>query len=125
MSQTVARCIRSFRYKNRNGSIVRVVATERRNNGRKDTVMRISIIMSPHLPDLLLSVSIGNLTVIVLAGLIVRYIKRCYFTALFDIPGPFAASVTRGWRVKEVYYGRVEKTELELHELPGMNPDCY
>ncbi len=50
---------------------------------------------------------------------ILRPIKRRYFSALYSIPGPFWASITRAWRVKEVYNGGMEKTELELHRQYG------
>lgn len=70
--------------------------------------------------DLLLSTKPGYLVVFVFIVLIVRSIKRRYFSALYAIPGPFAASITRAWRLKEVYYGHVEETELKLHELHGM-----
>lgn len=80
--------------------------------------------MSPNLANLLLSATIAHLMVIVLGILIARCIKRRYFTALHSIPGPLMASLTRGWRVKEVYFGHVEKTELKLHEVYGMNQPC-
>lgn len=69
--------------------------------------------------DLLVSKNPGYLIALVFGLLIVRSIKRRYFSALSSIPGPFAASLTRAWRIKEVYYGHVEETELKLHEEHG------
>ncbi|KAJ9641295.1 hypothetical protein H2204_002973 [Knufia peltigerae] len=69
--------------------------------------------------DLLSSTSLRYLIVLFVGSLIVRSIKRRYLTALRTVPGPFAASVTRAWRIKEVYYGHIEQTELKLHELHG------
>lgn len=71
--------------------------------------------------DLLSSIGLGYLVALCFGILIVRSVKRRYLSALHTIPGPFAASITRAWRIKEVYYGHVEKTELNLHELHGMN----
>lgn len=70
--------------------------------------------------DLLSSTSLRYLIALFVGSLIVRSIKRRYLTALRTVPGPFAASVTRAWRIKEVYYGHIEQTELKLHELHGM-----
>ncbi|KEF58699.1 uncharacterized protein A1O9_06625 [Exophiala aquamarina CBS 119918] len=62
---------------------------------------------------------LGYLLALLFSILTVRSIKRRYFSALYAIPGPFTASITRAWRLKEVYYGHVEKTELKLHEVHG------
>lgn len=101
----------------------RVIADYKTETGENNTrrMHENNMRTSLSLIELLLPASIGRLTVIVLGILIARCIKRRYFTALSSIPGPFAASVTRGWRVKEVYYGHVERTELKLHELYGMD----
>ena len=60
------------------------------------------------------------LPLFVLVVLLARSVQRRYMSSLYSIPGPFIASVTRAWRVKEVYCGHVEKTELELHGKYGM-----
>jgi hypothetical protein len=65
----------------------------------------------------------GSLTYLfafLLGTLVVRSIARRYFSALASVPGPFTASITRAWRIKEVYSGHVEETELRLHEVHGM-----
>lgn len=63
--------------------------------------------------------SLGYLVALFAGMIIIRSIKRRYCSALSSIPGPFTASITRAWRLKEVYYGHVEKTELGLHETHG------
>lgn len=67
--------------------------------------------------------SLGFLVAFFSGMLTIRSIKRRYFSALSAIPGPFTASITRAWRLKEVYYGHVEKTELGLHKTHGMRLD--
>ena len=42
-------------------------------------------------------------------------VKRRYFSPLRQFPGPFWASVTRWWLVREVFLGNHEKTMLRLH----------
>ncbi|KIW12773.1 hypothetical protein PV08_07960 [Exophiala spinifera] len=64
----------------------------------------------------------GNLTYVLaffLGALAVRSVARRYFSPLASVPGPFTASITRAWRVKEVYFGHVEETELRLHDVHG------
>ena len=73
------------------------------------------------LMDLLGSRNPGLLVLIVVVVLFVRSIKRRYFSTLSSIPGPFIASFTRTWRIKEVYSGHVEETELRLHQVHGRN----
>lgn len=53
-------------------------------------------------------------------SLVVRFVSRRYLSTLSSIPGPFVASFTRAWRIKEVYFGQVEKVELRLHEAYGI-----
>ncbi|KEF53868.1 uncharacterized protein A1O9_10270 [Exophiala aquamarina CBS 119918] len=60
-----------------------------------------------------------GLPLLAFAFLLARCIKRRYFSKLYSIPGPFTASITRAWRVREVYNGHVEKTEIELHKKYG------
>jgi hypothetical protein len=70
--------------------------------------------------DLLFSGGLMYLLAFLLGTLVVRSIARRYFSALATVPGPFTASITRAWRIKEVYAGNVEETELRLHEVHGM-----
>src|SRR5579859_2278429 len=46
-------------------------------------------------------------------------IKRRYLSPLRQYPGPFWASVTRWWLVKEIYYGEHEKNMRRLHAKYG------
>jgi hypothetical protein len=81
------------------------------------------LVVTPNLnAKLLEQLSLGNLLylpALVFVFLIVRSIKRRYFNGLNSIPGPWLASITRAWRVKEVYAGHTERTELELHRKYG------
>ena len=70
--------------------------------------------------DLFFRDSLTYLLAFLLSTLVVRLIARRYFSALASVPGPFIASITRAWRIKEVYFGHVEETELRLHEVHGM-----
>ncbi|OQV05157.1 hypothetical protein CLAIMM_09941 isoform 1 [Cladophialophora immunda] len=83
------------------------------------------LVVSPNLnAKLLEQLSWGNwvyLPVAVFVFFIVRSIKRRYFNGLTSIPGPWLASVTRAWRVNEVFAGHTERTELELHRKYSPN----
>lgn len=60
---------------------------------------------------------------LVLATLIAFYIlnllRRRYASPLRHIPGPFLASMTRAWKVKELWAGHMETTQRELHRKYG------
>lgn len=51
--------------------------------------------------------------------LILRYLIRRYWNGLSSIPGPFWASISRLWRMKEVYNGKMWLVEEELHRKYG------
>lgn len=70
--------------------------------------------------DWLLYPSLSHLVIFLFSIVIVRSFSRRHFSALSSIPGPFTASISRAWRIKEVYLGHVEETELKLHETHGM-----
>jgi hypothetical protein len=57
---------------------------------------------------------------IVVAAFIVGFIvKRRYLSPLRRFPGPFWASVTRWWLVREIFLGKHEKNMLRLHAKYG------
>jgi hypothetical protein len=57
--------------------------------------------------------------VLILLALVV---KRKYFTSLRDIPGPFLASVSSLWKIKQIIRGHTEEEMLALHMRHGMRP---
>ena len=46
-------------------------------------------------------------------------IFRALSTSLRGIPGPFLARFTRFWKLKEIYKGHFEKTNVKLHRKYG------
>lgn len=49
-------------------------------------------------------------------------IRRRYFSAISDIPGPFLASFSSLWEIWEIIAGHVEVTVIALHEKHGEVP---
>lgn len=50
---------------------------------------------------------------------VLNLFRRRYASPLRRIPGPFLASVTRGWKVKELWRGTMETTQRHLHRKYG------
>lgn len=67
----------------------------------------------------LLSLSPGTLILIALGFIIVYNAFQVIFDPLRDIPGPFLARFTRLWYLLELYKGRFELTNIELHKKYG------
>jgi len=52
---------------------------------------------------------------------IARLLYKRYASPLRNVPGPFAASFTRLWKLRQMYKGDMEKTNIALHRKYG-NP---
>lgn len=46
-------------------------------------------------------------------------VLRAAVSPLRRLPGPFAARFTRLWIFREIYYGRMHNTDVELHKIHG------
>ncbi|OBT84328.1 hypothetical protein VE02_07275 [Pseudogymnoascus sp. 03VT05] len=67
-----------------------------------------------------LELGVGTYTVFLFAAYIVTVaIRRRYFSAISDIPGPFLASFSTLWEIWEVIAGHIEVTVIALHERHG------
>ena len=44
---------------------------------------------------------------------------RALSSSLRGIPGPFLARFTRFWKLREIYKGSFEKTDIKLHQKYG------
>ncbi|KFZ14545.1 hypothetical protein V501_03179 [Pseudogymnoascus sp. VKM F-4519 (FW-2642)] len=55
----------------------------------------------------------------ILAILILRSLLRDITSPLRDIPGPFLARYTRLWKLREIYKGAFQETNIELHRKHG------
>ena len=53
--------------------------------------------------------------------LLLRSLKRAYFSLLQSIPGPFFAKFTRIWYLRNVYGGEFETVNARLHEEYGLS----
>ena len=60
-----------------------------------------------------------SIPLILLFFAIVFIVKRRYLSPLHRFPGPFWASVTRWWLVREVFRGDHEKNMLRYHARYG------
>lgn len=67
----------------------------------------------------LLNTSSGGLILIALGSIIVYNAFQIIFDPLRDIPGPFLARFTRLWYLLELYKGKFEITNIELHKKYG------
>ncbi|OBT57364.1 hypothetical protein VE04_02759, partial [Pseudogymnoascus sp. 24MN13] len=55
----------------------------------------------------------------IIAVLILRSLLRDITSPLRDIPGPFLARYTRLWKLREIYKGAFQETNIELHRKHG------
>lgn len=49
-----------------------------------------------------------------------RLVYKRYASPLRDVPGPFIASFTRLWKLRQIYRGDMEKTNIALHRKYGI-----
>lgn len=64
-----------------------------------------------------------NQAVVVLVTIIVlTVIRRRFFSPIRSIPGPFWASISRLWHLKQVASGKQNLRLIEQHDKHGMGP---
>ncbi|KAF1810375.1 cytochrome P450 [Eremomyces bilateralis CBS 781.70] len=64
-------------------------------------------------------VSWSSLTALGVVGLLSLLVWRRYFSAISDVPGPFAASFTRLWHMQRILKGDQNLELIRLHERHG------
>jgi hypothetical protein len=57
--------------------------------------------------------------------LLVRILYKRYASPLRSVPGPFTASFTRLWKLRQMYKGDMEKTNIALHRKYGISKHPY
>lgn len=77
-----------------------------------------------------MELGIGTCATSLLAVFVVgTAVRRRYFSATSDIPGPFLASFSSLWEIREIIAGHIERTVIALHEkhgeLPRIPHRCY
>jgi hypothetical protein len=50
---------------------------------------------------------------------VVRILWKRYGSDLRDVPGPFTASLTRLWKLRQMYRGDMEQSDIALHRKYG------
>jgi hypothetical protein len=55
-----------------------------------------------------------------LAFFVGRLLYKRYGSSLRSVPGPFIASVTPLWKLRQMYKGDFEKTHIALHRKYGI-----
>jgi hypothetical protein len=53
-----------------------------------------------------------------------RLLYKSYASPLRSVPGPFTASFTRLWKLRQMYKGDMEKTNIALHRKYGITLYC-
>lgn len=53
-----------------------------------------------------------------------RLLYKRYASPLRSVPGPFTASFTRLWKLRQMYKGDMEKTNIALHRKYGITLYC-
>ena len=70
-----------------------------------------------------LELVVGTYAVFLLAAYVVSIVvRRRYFSAISDVPGPFLASFSTLWEIWEIITGHIEITVIALHEKHGKVP---
>ena len=54
-----------------------------------------------------------------------RLLYKRYASSLRSVPGPFTASFTRLWKLRQMYKGDMEKTNIALHRKYGISLYCF
>jgi hypothetical protein len=49
-------------------------------------------------------------------------VKRRYLGSLREVPGPFLASISSLWKIKQIIKGHTEEEMLALHKKHGTRP---
>jgi hypothetical protein len=75
----------------------------------------------PPVPGLLLEVldAVKSRWLVTITVLFVGRLLLKRYGSLRDIPGPFTASFTRLWKLRQMYKGDFEKTNIALHKKYG------
>jgi len=67
-----------------------------------------------------MELGLGASTVVLLTVYVVGVaVRRRYFSAISDVPGPFLASFSILWEIWEIIAGHIEVTVIALHEKHG------
>jgi hypothetical protein len=53
-----------------------------------------------------------------------RLLYKRYASPLRSVPGPFTASFTRLWKLRQMYKGDMERTNIALHRKYGITLYC-
>jgi hypothetical protein len=78
-----------------------------------------SVFIYNHLGDSLKSIPLYYIPLVLFSFAIAFIVKRRCLSPLRRFPGPFWASVTRWWLVREIFRGDHEKNMLRLHARYG------
>jgi hypothetical protein len=61
-----------------------------------------------------------HVAILFVTSIFLVFLRRRYFSPVSHIPGPFLASVSRLWHLKQIYGGKQNLRLLEQHEKHGM-----